>query len=260
MITVGIDIGAVTAKAVIVREENIISQAIIVAGIEADVAATRVMNKALADAGISLDDVAGIAITGSDRESVSFAGSRRVAEVAALAKGVKWVCPTVRTAIDLGAESTYVVKLDDNGRVLEFASNDKCAAGSGTFLETAAKMLQVPLEKIGQLALTSPESSPLTSMCVVFAESEVISQVHRGTPVSHILAGIHESMVNRILSIINRVRLQEDVVMVGGVAKNVAVVKMLEKRTGLTIVTPDEVQIITALGAALMAGEKAIRK
>ena len=97
-------------------------------------------------------------------------------------------------------------------------------------------------------------------MCVVFAESEVISQVHRGIPVPHILAGIHESMVNRILSIINRVRLQEDVVMVGGVAKNIAVVKMLEKRTGLTIITPDEVQIITALGAALMAGEKVIRK
>jgi len=260
MITVGIDIGAVTAKAVIVREENIISQAIIVTGVEADVAATRVMNEVLAEAGISLDDVDGIAVTGSDRESVSFAGSRRVAEVAALAKGVKWVCPTVRTAIDLGAESTYVVKLDEKGRILEFATNDKCAAGSGTFLETAAKMLQVPLEKIGELALTSPESSPLTSMCVVFAESEVISQVHRGIPVPHILAGIHESMVNRILSIINRVRLHEDVVMVGGVAKNIAVVKMLEKRTGLAIITPSEAQIITALGAALVAGEKVIRK
>ena len=259
MITAGIDVGALTAKAVIVRDGVILSHAVIVTGVEADIAATRAMNKALENAGLSFPNVEGIAFTGSDRESVSFAGSRRVTEVLALAKGVKWIRPTVRTAIDVGAESTYVIRLDAKGRAVDFITNDKCAAGSGTFLETVAKMLQVPLEKIGELSLTSLEASPFSSMCVVLTESEVVSYVHRGVPINNILAGVHESMVNRIFGMLNRVGIQEDVVMAGGVAKNIAIVKMLEKKAGLNIITPSEAQIIAALGAALIAGEKLAR-
>jgi len=260
MITAGIDVGALTAKAVIIKDDAILAHAVIVTGVEADNAAKRVMNKVLVHTGLSFSNVQGIAFTGSDRESVSFAGSRRVAEVLALAKGVKWLCPTVRTAIDIGAESTYVIRLDAKGRVVEFITNDKCAAGSGAFLETVAKMLQVPLEKIGELSLTSLEAIHLSSTCVVFAESEVVSYVHQGVPISNILAGVHESMVDRIFGMLNRVGIREDVLMAGGVAKNIAVVKMLEKKASLNIITPDEAQIITALGAAIIAGEKLSQK
>lgn len=256
MITVGVDIGTSTAKAVIFKENSIISHAIITTEAEAEAAANGVIDKALDNIHLLLSDIEGTAFTASDRESISFAGNKRVAQVLALTKGVRWLWPTARTAINIGAESTFVVKFDERGRAIDFITNDKCAAGSGSFLETVSKMLKVPLENIGESSLTTTETVPLSSTCVVFAESEIVSLVHRGVSVPNILAGVHEALANRIYGMLNRIGPVEDVVVVGGMAKNTAIVKLLERKMGLNIIVPSETQIVSALGAAIIAKEK----
>jgi len=161
----------------------------------------------------------------------------------------------VRTVIDIGGQDSKAIKVGKNGRVVEFAMNDRCAAGTGRFLEVMAKALEVRLEDLGELSLKSRKKARISSICTVFAESEVISRISEGTPKVDIIAGIHEAIANRIFGMASRVRIEKDLVLTGGVAKNRGVVKALEEKVGFKILVPKEPQIVGALGAAVIARE-----
>jgi predicted CoA-substrate-specific enzyme activase len=161
--------------------------------------------------------------------------------------------------VEVGAESTRVVKLDDEGQVLEYALNDKCAAGTGVFLDAMAQALQVEVEQMGPLSLQSTADVHITSTCVVFAESEVISQVHRQTPKPDILRGMHRSIASRVHGLVGRLGLEGRVLVVGGLARNVGIVACLEELMGQELVVPDQPHIVGALGAALLAAQKVQR-
>ena len=171
------------------------------------------------------------------------------------AKGASYFFPTARTVINLGAESNRAIRLADDGRVTAFAKNDKCAAGSGLFLETMATVLDTPLEGMGELSLTAHGYEEVSSICAVFAESEVISHIHRGVPKDRILAGLHKAVADRVMEMTGPVGIKAGVVITGGVAKNRAIIRELENKIGLVVFVPSEPQMVGALGAALIARE-----
>ncbi|MHA1263200.1 MAG: acyl-CoA dehydratase activase, partial [Candidatus Freyarchaeota archaeon] len=254
MYTAGIDIGALTAKSVILEDGEILAYTIIPSGSNSKETAQRVMEATLSEAGLSQDDVTFTVATGYGRVNVPFA-DKQVTEISCHAKGAYTLFPTVRTVIDIGGQDSKAIKVGKNGRVVEFAMNDRCAAGTGRFLEVMAKALEVRLEDLGELSLKSRNKARISSICTVFAESEVISRISEGTPKVDIIAGIHEAIANRIFGMASRVRIEKDLVLTGGVAKNRGVVKALEEKVGFKILVPKEPQIVGALGAAVIARE-----
>jgi predicted CoA-substrate-specific enzyme activase len=258
MLVAGIDVGAVSAKAVILSDGQILSHGVIVSGEEAAVAAQGVMELALEQAGLALADIEYIVATGIGKATVSLAQKTK-SEVVCLGKGVSSLFPEARTAIDIGAESSKVLRLNDLGGVEDFAGNDKCASGTGVFLEAAAKILEVPLEQLGALSLGAPRPAPISGMCAVFAESEIISHVHTEVPKEEIIAGVHSAIADRVSAVVNKVGPRELVVMTGGVARNVGMVRALEEKIGFEISVPEVPEIAGALGAALIA-KQSLRK
>lgn len=255
MIVAGVDIGASTAKAVLLEDTHILGYSIIATGAESANSARQALNQALMRAGLSLAQIGYIVATGYGRVIVPFA-QETVTELTCHARGANWLFPSARTVINLGAESSRVISLSDNGRVQSFATNDKCAAGSGLFLESMAYLIGVPVAEMGELALAAETAEEVSSRCAVFAESEVISHIHRGVAKGRILAGLHRAVADRILDLASRVVIRPEVVITGGVAKNPAIIKELEAKLGLTVHLPPEPQMVGALGAALLAGDQ----
>lgn len=253
MITVGIDIGALTVKAVVMKERTILSWAIMTTGEEGAMAAQKVLQEALGKAELSIKEIDRIASTGYGKETVHFS-QQKVPEMICQSKGSRWFLPTGKTFIDIGAETSRAIHLDGRGKVVDFAVNDKCASGTGIFLEAMAKALEVPLTDMGRLASLSKEPVAISSMCAVFAESEVVSHIHQKVSRSDIAAGIHQSVAQRILGLLDKIGVEMDVGLTGGVAKNSGVIKAIEERIGLSIFVPEEPQIIGAVGCALVAG------
>lgn len=252
MITAGIDLGSLSTKVLILEDDNILSTSVLTTGEEGALVAKKAMDEAIKKANISFEELKNIVSTGYGRKFVPFAKQSK-SEMLCHAKGSHWLFPKARTVIDVGAESSKVIRINEEGVVEDFAGNDKCAAGTGVFLDTMAKALEVPLEDIGQLSLEHKEKAQISSMCAVFAESEVVSHVHKGIPRNDILAGIHESIADRIFGMLNRIGVQNDVVMTGGVAKNIGMVRALEEKLGIKIYIPEYPQMVGALGAALIA-------
>ena len=252
MVVAGIDVGSLSTKAVILNENGILSSSTLTTGDEGAVMAQKALDEALKRAGVSFDDLEEMIITGYGRRSVPFVKKSK-SEMLCHARGAHWSFPSARTVIDIGAESSKVMRLNENGGVEDFSGNDKCAAGTGIFLDTMAKAMEVPVEEVGELSLKYKEKARISSMCAVFAESEVVSHIHRGTSRNDILAGIHESIADRIFGMSNRVGVNDDVVLTGGVAKNIGMVKALEEKLEKKIYVPDDPVITGALGAALIA-------
>lgn len=169
------------------------------------------------------------------------------------AQGAHWLFDSARTVLDIGAGGMRAMKLNAEGKVTDFAVNSKCAAGTGAFLEAMTKIVHIPIEEMGTIAVGAKKKAKVSSYCAVFAESEVISNIHRGMPKENIVAGIHEAVVDRVVELLHRVGIHEDVVVTGGVAKNVGVIDGLQNRIGLKMKVPRDPQIVGALGAALMA-------
>jgi len=252
MVFAGIDIGSLATKVVIIDDEKILSTNTLITGEEGAVIAKEAIDEALKKAELSFDRLENIVATGYGRKSVPFAKKYK-SEMLCHAKGAYMLFKSARTVIDVGAESSKVISLNEDGGVKDFAGNDKCAAGTGIFLDTMAKAMEVPIEEVGELSLKYKEKAQISSMCAVFAESEIVSHVHRGTPRNDILAGIHESIADRIFGMSNRVGINSDIIMTGGVAKNIGMVKALEEKLELKIHVPEDPQITGALGAALIA-------
>jgi predicted CoA-substrate-specific enzyme activase len=252
MLVCGIDIGSRNVSAVILENHEILSHYIITSAEEGASVARRVVNEALAKINAKLEDIQHIVVTGCGRNSVPFA-NRQSTEVVCQAKGAYYLFPSARTVINLGAESSRAMKLNSDGKVMSFIKNDKCAAGSGLFLETMSQILATPLELMGELSLSSDGVEEVSSICAVFAESEVISHIHRGIPKQYILAGVHKAVTTKIVELLGPSGATREVILTGGVAKNRAIVLELEHKIGLPIIVPQEPQIVGALGAALAA-------
>lgn len=252
MITAGIDIGNQTIKVVILKENKILSSCCLVISGDVISVSQTALDVALTNGQISLDNISSILVTGVGKEKVTFAKSYAT-DLSCHSKGANYYFPGVRTVIDIGAENCRVSKCDQEGRLLDFTMNDKCATGTGIFLETVAKMLETTVAEIGPLSLKSHRTLTLTTTCAVFAESEIVTEIHRGSPKEEIMWGAHGSVALKTSSLLKRIGITEDVVMTGGVAKNIGVVEALKAQIGLNILVPPDPQVIGALGAAILA-------
>jgi predicted CoA-substrate-specific enzyme activase len=257
MLVAGIDIGSITTEALLFdKEKGILGYTILQTGADSKKTAEIALEKVLADPAKHASDVSYIISTGCGRKRATFA-KEAITEITCIAKGVNYLFPEARTIIDIGGQDTKVIRVNEKGRVVEFEMNDKCAAGTGRFIEVMAKALNVDLDRIGDISLQHKKDLTISSICTVFAESEVISLVSEGEELEDILYGIHRAIADRTMGLINRLGgIQKDVIMAGGVAKNIGVVKALEKVMDTSLKIYVEPQIVGALGAAILALEK----
>ena len=255
MYTAGVDVGAITAKAAILCDDGLLSTALILAGYDRAAAARQVLDQALAQAGLAREQVSRLVATGYGRVQVAGA-DRTVTEITCHARGAHHLCPDVRTVIDIGGQDSKGIAVGPGGRVLDFVMNDKCAAGTGRFLEVMAHALEVDLADFGQLALAAPRRARISSTCTVFAESEVITHLATGVDRNEIIAGIHEAIAARVTTMVGRIPVRDEVVLTGGVAHNAGVARMLEEKLDHPISVPEQAQLTGAIGAALIARDR----
>jgi predicted CoA-substrate-specific enzyme activase len=256
----GIDIGSVTTKAVIINErEEIVVFSLIPTSYDRGKSGAEVLDLALAKTQKTGDGIKYIVSTGYGRRA--FTSSDKVLpEIVCHAKGTKFLFPAVRTIIDIGGQDSKVIELDRDGGVVRFEMNDKCAAGTGRFLEVLTeRILNLPLDELGPLALKSKQGCTLSSVCTVFAESEIISLLSEHKTKEDIAYGISKAIAKRVIGMGagGQISYSELVVFSGGVARNIGVVKAIEEELGKEVITPKEPQITAALGAALFAKEQA---
>lgn len=252
-VVVGIDIGSVSTKCVLLNcDGQEVARDVIPSGVDFRKAALSCLTHALEQGNLGMDDVYYSVSTGYGRERADFV-DRTMSEITCHTRGAQSLLPDVRTVIDIGGQDSKVISLDGRGRVVNFAMNDKCAAGTGRFLEVMAKALETDVTQLGKLSLMAKNKLHISSTCTVFAESEVISHLATGHHREDIIAGIHESIAARVEELVRRIGLHEPVMMTGGVAKNAGVVANLENNLGCKLAVLDDPQIVGALGAALLA-------
>jgi predicted CoA-substrate-specific enzyme activase len=252
MITAGIDIGHQSVNVVILNDNKIIDHLTIIIAGGVITTAQLALDCILDQAGMKRNRIDRIFTTGVGREKVPFADGYRT-ELLSHVFGAHWLFPDVRTVIDVGAEGSRLLRCDSDGFLTNFAINDKCASGTGVFLETVADIMQIPLSDLGALSLEYSKKLVLTTTCAVFAESEIIAEIHRGSSKEDILWGVHEAIAVKIASISKRIGIEPEIVFTGGVARNIGVVKALEKQFALDVWVPQDPEIVGALGAAILA-------
>jgi predicted CoA-substrate-specific enzyme activase len=255
----GVDIGSVTTKAVIINEqEEVLAFSLILTSYDRQQSGADVLELALKEAGQTKDDIVYIVATGYGRRSISFA-NEVLPEIVCHARGTKLLFPTARTIIDIGGQDSKVIQLDMDGGVTKFEMNDKCAAGTGRFLEVLAeRILKTPVTEFGALALQSKDPCTLSSICTVFAESEIISLLSQHRTKEDIAYSMCISIAKRVISmgVGGQISYEEPIVFSGGVAKNSGVIKAIEENLGKKVITPEKQQITAALGAAIFAKER----
>ena len=256
MITAGVDVGSLSIKAVLLADrEEVLGYSILPTQPGIRELAEVAFNQALENSHLSKDDVAYIVSTGYGRRLVPFSHGE-VTEITCHGKGAYWLHPEVRTIIDIGGQDSKAIRVDSKGLVTNFVMNDKCAAGTGRFLEVMAHALGVKLEKMGTFSLQAKKALDVSNTCTVFAESEVISLIAGGNSKEDIVAGLHLAIAKRTVGMVERIGIVEKVAMTGGVAKNIGVVQAIESLLGVTLFIPEEPQIVGALGAAIVAVER----
>jgi benzoyl-CoA reductase subunit D len=256
MITAGIDSGAKYTKTVIIKNEEIIGKGIALSGFEPKNAADKSLEAAIQDAGILKEHIQRMFATGSGKYAVNMADDD-ISDIEAISKGAHYFFPKARTVADVGAEEGRAAKLDEYGNPEDFAINEKCAAGAGIFIEAMACALEVSIGEMGALSLQSGKKIPINAQCVIFAESEVVGLIHAKTAKADISKAIHDSMAGRIGSLIRRIGVNEDVVILGGVGYNPGFIKAMlgELKLG-KIYIPDEPEFGAAVGAAVGAADE----
>jgi benzoyl-CoA reductase subunit D len=252
MITTGIDVGAKNVKVVIQEDGKILGKGLVLAGLDMEGAIVGALDAALKDAGLGRDKIEKLYATGAGRKEVNDADDSYT-EVGADAAGVAQIFPEARTVIDVGAEEGRAIRVDGQGKVVDFAVNERCAAGAGAFTEAMARALEIPLEEIGPLSLTSTKAVPMNAQCAVFAESEVVSLIHQKTQKQDIARAVHDAMASRITSMARRVGVEPEVALIGGVARNPGFVDSLRRDLELELLVPEDPEFVSAFGAALLA-------
>ena len=254
--TAGIDQGSTYVKAAVLQNEKRVGHGIMPTGAYPDKSAMRALATALKMARLRLEDIDYAVSTGYGRRIARIA-NQTISEISANARGSKWLGREkgIRTIIDIGGQDTKVISLDDECNILNFAMNDKCAAGTGRFLEILAKVLDVPLDDMGRLSLSAERPVEITTTCLVFAKSEVASLIAQGHGKEDIIAGIHRAVARRLLVMARGVGVRREVFFDGGPARNIGMIRTLEGELGFRLCVPDEPQVVTATGAALIAQE-----
>ncbi len=256
MISAGIDCGAKNTKTAIIKDEQIMGRGSVATGFDQMKAVEDSLQKAIETAGISRGDIEKIGGTGAGKDSIEMADTS-VNDIKAMGKAAHYFFPNARTVADVGAEEGRAAKIDENGNAVDFAINEKCAAGAGAFIEAMSRALETPLEELGPLALTSDKEIPMNAQCAIFAESEVVGLIHAKTEKPDICKAIHDAMASRIVSMIRRIGVNEDVVMLGGVGHNPGFVEAMRRELKLDkIYIPDEPEYGQAVGAAVAAAEE----
>lgn len=258
VLAAGVDVGAASGEVLIWDGVEIVSYSIVPTGFNSRRAAYQALDEALESSGISRDEIASIVATGYGRIAIDFA-QRQVTEISCYARGMNHLHPEVRTIIDIGGQDSKAISVTADGRVADFLMNDKCAAGTGRFLEVMAKALELQIHELGEISLLAREPHQVSSTCTVFAESEVVTLVAEGVNREDIVAGLHSAIAKRTMSMVKRLGLVPPVAMAGGVAKNKGVVAALAAELGEPLIVPQEPQIVGALGAALLAMEDLAR-
>jgi len=251
----GVDIGSTTAKAIIVKDGEVIGGLIGPTGTNPALAGKQILDTLVANNNYKPADVKYIVATGYGRVSAPFA-SKTVTEITCHGRGAHYISPQIRTVIDIGGQDAKVVALGEDGKIIDFVINDKCASGTGRFLESAAQLvLHVPLEDLGNLSLKATNTCKISSTCTVFAQTEIISLLASGASKENVIAGLHSSIANRVIGMAKRVGIKPEIMMTGGVAKNIGVKKALENDLNMEIIISSDLdpQLVGALGAALIA-------
>jgi predicted CoA-substrate-specific enzyme activase len=257
MITAGIDVGSKNIQIVVLNGGDVAARVSVASGFDQEDSARQGIEQAAAAAGVQVDAMAVIVATGVGRKAIPFA-HHQVTEVAADARGAFMLFPEARTVIDVGADEARAIRIDGSGKVLDFAVNEKCAAGAGAFVEAMSRALEVSLQKFGEISLESTESIPMNAQCTVFAESEVVSLIHANTAPADIARAVHDAMASRVSTMVRRVGIEDPVMLAGGAALNVGFVKSLsEALGGVEITVPENAPYLGAHGAARIAWERA---
>jgi len=257
----GIDIGSTMTK-VVIMDEEVIASIVGPTGPEHRRLADQVMAEALKQADLPFEAIDYIVSTGYGRINVPFA-DKQITEISCHAKGIAHLFPKAKTVIDVGGQDSKGIKIGSNGKPVNFIMNDKCAAGSGRFLDILADALGLDIAELGPLSLEAKEPAEISNICTVYAEQEVKTKLVEGIPLSDLVAGIHESFANRIFRMVNRIKVEPDIILTGGVAKNIGFVKAITDKLGHETTVPSEPLLTGALGAALLGKdlvEKAMEK
>ena len=256
MIYAGCDVGSLTAKAVIMQDGKIVGTSLIKAKASPEESSEEVMNLALKDAGLKLNDITYTITTGYGKDQIPFADSSK-SEIACHARGAWWSQPSTRTVIDIGGQDAKAIRVDNIGNVVNYRYNDKCATGTGRFLEVMAKALEIELDEMGSIGEKSTKKLNLSNQCVIFAETEVVSLINEGEAVADIVQGLNRSLTGRVAALAKSIGTKDEVVFTGGVAKNSGVFQALEKalKCKLVPINGHDPQLNGALGAALLAQE-----
>jgi predicted CoA-substrate-specific enzyme activase len=250
----GVDIGSTMTKVVITDEsDNLLSTIKGPTGPEHRQLANEVMSQSLEQASLRIDDISCIVATGYGRLNVPFA-DRQITELSCHSRGVSILFPKVRTAIDIGGQDVKCMKIN-NGKLTNFVMNDKCAAGTGRFLEVTAATLGVRLEDMGDIALKATKKIQISNLCTIFAQQEVVALLSRGENIENIVAGLHDALASRVAALARRLGIEPDLVLTGGVAKNKGMVMAMKENLGCELLVPEEPLLTGALGAAILAKE-----
>jgi len=252
----GVDVGAKFVKVILMDDGNVIAKSSKLVGFEQKKSIDDAFEEALGKAGVKQEDIAYITATGSGRTAVHFK-TDELTEVTAASKGATTLIPSARTVIDVGAEEGRAMHTDADGKVLDFVINERCAAGAGSFTEAMARALEIEVEEIGPLSLKATEAVPMNAQCAVFAESEVVTLVHQKTSKENIARAIHDAIASRISSMARRLSIEQDIVLVGGMANNVGFVDSLKRELNMDVTIPEDPEYVAALGAARVASARA---
>jgi len=255
MVTAGVDVGAKTIKIIILRNGRIIGQTIIPAGYDVRESMKAAWADVLPKAGVQLNQIDRIISTGAGRKEVAEANDQ-ITEVSAVARGAIALDLRIRTVVDVGAEEARAIQINADGQVLDFAINEKCAAGTGAFTEAMARALEVTIDQLGPLSLRSTKAVAMNAQCAVFAESELVTLVHSKTSKPDMARAVHDAIADRIVSLVRRVGMEKEVLLVGGVARNVGFVESLKRELDTEIFIPETPETVSAYGAALLAAGK----
>jgi predicted CoA-substrate-specific enzyme activase len=252
----GVDVGSTQTKAVVINERGeIVGRTLIDTGANVVTAAERAYLAALVQGGIDEEEVGYVVGTGYGRYKVTF-GDTQITEISCHARGAVHMFPETRTVLDMGGQDTKAIRVKANGEVMDFCMNDKCAAGTGRFLQSAAAALEIPLGELGVVALRAEKAVPISTTCTVFAESEVLSWLGKGKKIEEILLGVHRSIGTRSIGLLKRVGIQDQITFTGGVTRNPGMVKVLNEAVGTTMNVSEESHYMGALGAALFAMDR----
>jgi predicted CoA-substrate-specific enzyme activase len=259
MYVAGIDIGSSTTKILVLNQRDTVAARVTETMPDTSEKAESILAEAISGCSLVPKDISYVVATGYGRVNVPFA-NRTVTEIACHAKGVHFAFPGARTVLDMGGQDCKAIRVDDNGNHQSFIMNDKCAAGTGRFFEVIARTIGIPLSEFGPLSLEAKAPLRISSVCTVFARSEVVRALRKGVPKADIAAGVCEATVDRVVTLLKRVGIEPELVISGGIGRNTGVVQRIEARLGMPARVPPEPQLMGALGAALFAREAVASK